>query len=50
MKAATARSYKIRWNNGRVEDNVMISDGAQYTWEDVAEVLSEYRKPQEEKS
>lgn len=36
------RKYKVRWSSGIVEDNVWIMDGAQYTWEDVAEVLHAY--------
>ena len=38
------RKYKILWNNGRIEDNVLISDGAVYTWEDVREILKEYKE------
>jgi hypothetical protein len=40
--------YKVRWNNGKIEDNVIINDGAVYTWEDVAEIIHEYKE--EEKS
>jgi len=36
------RKYKVKWVSGVVEDNVWISDGAWYTWEDVSEVLYEY--------
>jgi hypothetical protein len=36
------KTYKVRWKSGLVEDNVEISDGAWYTWEEVDEVLCEY--------
>jgi hypothetical protein len=35
--------YKVRWNSGKIEDNVLINDGAVYTWEDVAEIIHEYK-------
>ena len=42
------RKYKIKWKNGTIEDNVLISDGAWNTWEDVEEILIEY--PEDETS
>lgn len=47
-KNMRVRKYKVKWNTGVVEDNVLIADGAWSTWEDVEEVLIEY--PEDETS
>ena len=36
------KKYKVKWRSGVIKDNVWISDGAVYTWEDVAKILVEY--------
>lgn len=36
------RRYKVKWENGTIEDNVIIHDGAAHTWEDVKVILHEY--------